>query len=305
MTNASSSSEACLLCVATEKGLEVVRTATSFPRPFTVCTFEESAVAESFYERITTTAREAGFSVISWKEFRADPVRFLESRSIGSILCIGWRYLIPPNVVRALSGNVTIAHDSLLPKLRGFAPLVNAMISGESETGVTFLRAGDSVDDGEILWQGRVAIEPKDTIHNLIQKVLPLYREGALRYFRGELCKGTPQDDRLATYSLWRDVDDYRIDWQCDAEVIERTVRALGHPYLGARTSLQGKTVVIHEAEVVADLPFVLRQPGKVWTLDRDGCPIVVCGRGLLRIVSATAEGQSILPLRSMRVRFG
>jgi methionyl-tRNA formyltransferase len=108
----------------------------------------------------------------------------------------------------------------------------------------------------------------------------------------------------LATYSIWRDEVDYWIDWREDAARIERTIRALGDPYLGARTRWNDCTVVLHRATVIDDVRFAIRQPGKVWALDEQGCPTVVCGAGMLKVLAATCDGQSILPLTSLRVRF-
>jgi len=297
---------AILLCVATQKGLEVLRAAIGCAagRRLIACTFKETGVAESFHGKIQDAAAEAGLTTVKWKQFREDPIAFLETYKIGSILCIGWRYLVPDTVVQALDGDVVIAHDSLLPKLRGFAPLVTALISGESEAGVTFLRAGPGIDNGEVLWQRGVRIEPDETIGTLIEKVIPLYREGASLYVQGKLRQRRTQDESKATYSIWRDSEDYRIDWRRDAELIERSVRALGRPYLGTQCVLQGRTVVVHKAEVVPDLDFAIRQPGKIAVLDPQGRPTVICGKGLLKILSATADGKSILPLKTLRARF-
>ena len=99
------------------------------------------------------------------------------SRKIRSIVCVGWRYLIPPPVIEHLDGEVLVLHDSLLPRLRGFAPLVTAMIVGDQEAGVTLLRVGQAVDDGPILWQRRVPILPSDTISELVRRVSPLCAE--------------------------------------------------------------------------------------------------------------------------------
>jgi methionyl-tRNA formyltransferase len=211
---------------------------------------------------------------------------------------------VPPEAVDHLNGEVVIAHDSLLPRLRGFAPLPTALIVGEPHTGVTLIRAGPGVDDGDVLWQKSIAIGPADTIADLIDRVIPLYREGAGRYLRGELVDARPQDKRLATYSIWRDELDYRIDWSESADRIERTVRALGPPYLGARSTLGGEEVVLHRAEVMPDLEFAIRQPGKVWSLDADGRPTVVCGKGCLKILAASAGGKGLFPLKSLRQRF-
>jgi len=295
-----------LLCLATRKGREVLDAAIAAApaERFLVCTFEEKNVAESFHDDIVQTAEKAGIAVVQWSAFKHDPVAFIESRDLGAVLCIGWRYLVADEAVEALDGQVIIAHDSLLPKLRGFAPLPTALIAGETETGVTFLRAGTDTDNGPILWQGRCTIEPSDTIATLIEKTLPLYREGAERFFRGELTTAVPQDESRATYSVWRGAEDYRVDWTQDAETIHRTVRALGPPYLGAQTKLGEQTVVVEAAAPVSDLKLAIRQPGKIWKLDENGRPTVICGRGLLKILAATVDGQSVLPLRSLRSRF-
>ena len=160
------------------------------------------------------------------------------------------------------------------------------------------------MDDGDILWQRRTEIAASDTIGNLIDKVVPLYREGTRRYLRGELTEGRPQDVRLATYSIWRDELDYRIDWLESADRIERTIRALGPPYLGAQSKLGVTPVVLHRAQVVGDLAFAIRQPGKIWSLDAQGRPLIVCGQGLLHLLDASVDGASIFPLTSLRQRF-
>jgi methionyl-tRNA formyltransferase len=225
-----------LLCVATEKGFEVLDAALSQAEQtrLHICTFKETKVARSFFGRINELATSRKLPLIRWGDFIRDPVNFLEREAIEGILCIGWRYLIPDEVVRWLDGNVVVAHDSLLPKLRGFAPLPTALITGEKTVGVTFIRAGRGVDDGDILWQQSIDISPRDSIADLIRRSIPLYRDGAERFLRGEFQEGTPQDETQATYSIWRDENDYRIDWSQDSHTIERTIRALGDPYLGA-----------------------------------------------------------------------
>ncbi len=306
-TGGSQEVKSVLLCVATQKGYEVLRAATAHRENVRihVCTFKESKVAVSYSETIRELAASHGLPLVRWADFRREPLGFLRQHGIGGILCIGWKYLIPPEVVSALAGNVIAAHDSLLPKLRGFAPLPTALIVGEDQTGVTFLRVGQGADDGDILWQRAFDILPSDTIAALIERTIPLYCEGAEMFLTGTLPPGHPQDESLATYSIWRDELDYWIDWNLDSETIERTVRALGKPYLGARCRREDAVVTIHESSVVPDVPFAIRQPGKAWSLDEQGCPTVVCGSGMLKVLSATCDGKSILPMRSLRVRFG
>ncbi len=294
------------LCVATQKGLAVLEAlvrAGAGP-DLVVCTLRERDVEVSYHEAIERRAAEAGARVVPWSAFSVDPPTFLADHGIGRILCIGWRYVVPEAVLAALPERVIVAHDSLLPKLRGFSPLITALLIGAEETGVTFFRAGRSVDDGDVLWQGAVKIAPDETHASLIDKVTPLYEEGAVAFYRGELREAWPQDEAAATYSIWRDLEDHRLDWGAAAEEIERAVRAMGAPYLGARTTLAGETVVLRAAEVVPDLTFAIRQPGKIWSLDA-GRPTVVCGRGMLRITALeAADGRDLLPLRRLKARF-
>jgi methionyl-tRNA formyltransferase len=299
-------SHGTLLCLATKKGYSVLRACEQrlADRPLFVCTFDEPGVEKSYGSQISDLSRTIGVPVVQWSEFKRDPVAFLSERSVDRMLCIGWRYLIPRSALALLGHKVVVAHDSLLPQLRGFAPLVTAMILGHNRTGVTFLTAGSGVDDGDILWQSSVAITDSDTIEILIDKLVPLYIEGSMRFLRGDFGPAQPQDHDAATYSIWRDEEDYWIDWSQPAERIERTVRALGPPYLGARTRIGDEVIILRAVQKQPDLEFVLRQPGKIWTLDADGHPSVICGQGMLRIDSAELLSGAPFVAQRLRQRF-
>ena len=113
------------------------------------------------------------------------------------------------------------------------------------------------------------------------------------------------QDETLATYSLWRDDQDYDIDWTRSAEEIRRFVDAVGTPYLGAATRLKQVRARVLDADVGEDVRIENRTPGKVFAVE-DGKPIVVCGTGLLKVVDLVDDDSrvSLLPLSSLRVRF-
>ncbi|BAM02591.1 methionyl-tRNA formyltransferase [Phycisphaera mikurensis] len=296
-----------LLCLATRKGLAVAESLRRADADrLAVCTFHETGVVHAFDADIHRAAGARGIPVIPLARWREDPLGVVAEHGIERILCVGWRYLVDAATADAVGGDVIVAHDSLLPKLRGFAPLPTALLTGETRTGVTFLRACDRVDAGGVYWQAAVGIGPRDTIADLIDKVVPLYVEGARALLAGEFGDPVPQDEDAATFSLWRDDADYRIDWSLDAAAIERAVRALGDPYPGARSTLGGRAVVIHRAAVLPEVRFALRQPGKLWSLGSGGEPEVVCGAGLLRIEHMTfGDGSPALPLTRLRQRFG
>ena len=203
-----------------------------------------------------------------------------------------------------------VFHDSLLPRYRGFAPLVNALIQGEKEIGVTALWGADDYDRGSIIEQAAVAASYPVTIQTAINAVIPLYERLAIdvvrRLVAGEDVRGHAQDEQAATYSMWRDEEDYRIDWTQSATRISRFIDAVGAPYRGALSHIGDQKVRILRSQVEpAQFVLELRHPGKVFSIT-DGFPTVVCGEGLLRLleVSDAATGESLLPWKRLRTRF-
>jgi methionyl-tRNA formyltransferase len=220
-------------------------------------------------------------------------------------IAIGWRWMIEDFP----SDKLIIFHDSLLPKYRGFAPLVNALINKEKVTGVTALFGVEQYDRGHILLQKSMPLFYPTTISSEIARISMVYTELAVELVTkirdGQIAlEGYPQDENQASYSLWRDDGDYRIDWEQNAEDIGHFVRCVGTPYLGASARLGDVLVRVFETKVVADVNIENRSPGKVIFIESEG-PVVVCGQGLLMLLDVRDElGESVLPLKSFRSRF-
>ncbi len=220
-------------------------------------------------------------------------------------LAISWRWLIPVTAFEKL----IIFHDSLLPKYRGFNPLVTALINGDREIGVTALYAAEEYDRGPIIAQYRTTVTYPIKIQEAIEQISVGYGKLAAEILeqikRGETPQASPQDDTQASYSLWRDELDYRIDWHWSASKIKRFVDAVGFPYKGAASQIGERLVRILEVSVEPDVVIANRTPGKVIFL-RQGKPTVVCGQGLVRIEQMIYDDtqSSALPLKRFRVRF-
>lgn len=216
---------------------------------------------------------------------------------------IGWKWMIRD------SGFIPIIfHDSLLPKYRGFNPLVSALINGDCEVGVTALFAAEQYDKGDIIAQEVVKISYPIKIQDAIKFVSVAYNRLAIKILdlicTKKILEGVKQKESSASYSLWRDDADYKVNWSRDAYYVKRHVDAVGRPYRGAHTKFDDQMLIIHDVEVVVDRDIVNRTPGKVIDIE-SGCPLVVCGAGIVRITNATLEnGDSALPFRKLRVRF-
>jgi methionyl-tRNA formyltransferase len=201
-----------------------------------------------------------------------------------------------------------VFHDSLLPRYRGFAPLISSLINAERLLGVTALLGAADYDTGPILGQEMVEVSYPLRIRDAIEAVRPCYAKLAIRVlheFVSERWAPRPQDESQASYSLWRDDRDYEIDWTSDAATIRRFIDATGYPYRGAATFISGRRLRVLAATERPDVRIENRTPGKIVFLDQ-GKPIVVCGCGLLAIDELVddATSASALPWMGFRTRF-
>ncbi len=221
-------------------------------------------------------------------------------------LAISWRWLIKHPIDK-----IIVLHDSLLPKYRGFAPLVNALINGEPQVGVSAIFGANDFDTGDIITQSKSSISYPIKINEAISIVNKNYLDCAETVLKtlldGKKLKADPQNESLASYSVWRDEFDYAIDWSNSSSEIRRFVDAVGYPYKGAYTKLDGRVVRILSAEEAPDVTVENRHYGKVLFVD-DGKPVVICGTGLLKIHDAVLEQDNqitpLLPLPKFRIRF-
>lgn len=225
-------------------------------------------------------------------------------KGVGSSIAIaaGWRWLINYDFAQ-----IIVFHDSLLPKYRGFNPLVTALLNRDSEVGVTAIVANKDFDRGDVVDRRSIKINYPVKIADAINEVGGLYfdllKSILVKIKSDGYLVGVPQDEVEASYSVWRDEEDYRINWQCSAETISHFVNCLSFPYKGASTICGGRLIRILGAGVEPDVLIENRDVGKVLFLI-DNKPVVICGVGLLRIDVAVDDlGQSVLPFKSFRTR--
>ena len=144
-------------------------------------------------------------------------------------------------------------HASLLPLLRGAAPIQAAIQQGFTETGVTIMRVVKALDAGPIILQARSKIYEDETYGELQERLSEL---GALSLIEtlallsiGK-AKETPQDDALATYAGKVTRESARIDWTDSALEISRLIRACD-PKPGAFTKTPKGDVKLFGPKVI------------------------------------------------------
>lgn len=299
--NSAPSGRGVTLFAMTQRGHAVLRHLCVRYRPLLdlVIVGADSALQDDFERPIIELCEKHG---VAWRR-RSD----FSGGVSGYAIAVGWRWLIDHAPDR-----LVVLHDSLLPRYRGFAPLVNSLINGEPEIGVTAVLGAADYDAGDIVAAARLPVRYPIKISEAIALNERNYLDVADQVFghlvAGRALPARPQAHEQASYSVWRDELDYRIDWTRTAAQIRRHVDAVGPPYKGASTTIDGWTVRVLDAVELPDVRIENRDVGKVLMLDQ-GLPIAICGSGLLKVVEAVVDRdgvlENLLPLPRFRVRFG
>ena len=141
-------------------------------------------------------------------------------------------------------------HASLLPRWRGAAPIQAAIMAGDAETGITIMRMDEGLDTGAMLLRGAVPIGPTTTTPQLHDTLAALGARLILQALASPPPE-VPQPEAGATYAAKLSRQDGKIDWQRNAAVLDRQIRAL-NPWPGTYADLAGETIKILAAHPIA-----------------------------------------------------
>ena len=162
-----------------------------------------------------------------------------------TVVVVAYGLLIPESVLEErLWLNV---HPSLLPRCRGAAPVERAIMTGDTETGVTIHRTVKELDAGPVAAQRAFPIGEHDDAGAVYEKAVRL----AIELLDDVLPNPefTPQADDGATYADKISAADRELDWEAPPDEQLNLVRALS-PHIGARVELHGRPVTIWKARV-------------------------------------------------------
>jgi methionyl-tRNA formyltransferase len=281
-----------VLC-ATRRGRLFLARLLELARPsgsqIVVFSFREEAWEPPFLEDIRSLAKSGGAEFHEAKSVGAPQYEHLWGASPPDLLfAVSWRYLIPPEVYRRAGLGAFVFHDSLLPKYRGFAPTVWAIINGEGHSGATLFHMSDAFDAGDVVAQERVQIGPDDTIAQVMDRVTEAYLALLDHNFEALLSGAAPrvaQDHAAATYTCRRLPEDSRIDWSQPAGRVYNLIRATTRPYPGAFSTLDGRKLTVWSArrslgQLDAARRYVGGVPGRVADIRKGEGVLVLAGDG-------------------------
>ena len=220
-------------------------------------------------------------------------VRSLESLKPDLLLVVAYGLLIPKKVLDIAERGSVNVHASILPRWRGAAPMEYSIYSGENESGISYMRMIEGLDEGPILEVHKCKIEKEDDLGTLESKFVELSKKSLLNFLikfeKGEL-KETPQENAKATFAPKINSDFQKIDWNCASNEIDQKIRSL-NPKYGAFTFLGNKRVKIYKSSPTENTSKL--GPGKIG-ISEDGKLLVGCSKETaIKIDTVQMEGKS------------
>jgi methionyl-tRNA formyltransferase len=203
--------------------------------------------------------------------------------------------LLPADLIEVFPMGCINVHTSLLPELRGAAPINWAIVQGKKRTGVSTMLMDEGLDTGDVLLQQATGIDPQETAGSLAERLAQMGAELLVRTL-DELAQGKlnprPQDEASATYARRLAKSDGLVDWQRPAAEVDLLVRGLD-PWPTAHTVWEGKTFRLFAPTAVIDIAPPA-QPGAVIAPPpgREDLLWLACGRGALGVGQVQAAGR-------------
>lgn len=219
---------------------------------------------------------------------------------------VAYGHILRPEVLDLPARGSVNVHASLLPELRGAAPVSWAVIRGLPVTGVTIMRMTPGMDEGPILLQAETRIDPGENASELYHRLAELGAGAlveALAMMAAGIGEEREQDHAAATYAPKLTREGARIEWTLEAPRVSDFIRGMDE-VPGGWSTLDGVPVKLFRSEPVepgvadadeeppgAGDDWRGTPPGTVVVADRDGI-LVACGQGAVRIREIQPPGK-------------
>jgi methionyl-tRNA formyltransferase len=245
---------------------------------------------------IKQEALEEGIPVLQPEKARGDEflaqIRALDP-DISVVVAYG-QILKPEVLAVPRLGSVNI-HASLLPELRGAAPIQWAIVRGHSASGVTIMRMEAGLDSGPMLMRVEEPIAPEESAGELGARLAEIGAEALVEVLAlmetGDIGQ-EPQDHSRATYAPKVDRETARVDWSKPADEVALWIRGMDD-VPGAWSPLGARgPVKLYRPRVVNETGGF---PGEVIEASGDGV-LIACGMGAVRVREVQPPGKRRMP---------
>ena len=231
--------------------------------------------------------------LFQFEKISRDGVETLKSLAPDIMVTAAYGQILSQEVIEIAPHGIINIHGSLLPKLRGAAPIQYAVLQGLEKTGITILNTVRKVDAGEIILQKELEVKPFETNGELFERMSQLGAEAvveALHLIETGKVTYTPQVEEDATFCSKITAEQERIDWSKPSNEIINLVRAL-NPSPAAWTEADGKRLKI----------YALRPCEKQF--DGVAGEVVECGKKTLCVMCGDGKAVNVVELQAENAR--
>jgi methionyl-tRNA formyltransferase len=207
---------------------------------------------------------------------------------------VAYGHLLPAEIIALPALGTLNIHASLLPALRGAAPIQAAIRAGLAETGVSIMRMVPALDAGPVILRAGTPIYDDETAGELALRLSEMGAAAlieALALLELGAAREEPQDDSAASYAPKITREMTRVNWRAPAAEVAQLIRAYD-PRPGAFATLDGLEVKLFGARPAPDADGA---PGEVLVVDEDGM-VVACASGAMRVGSVQPAGKRRMP---------
>ena len=245
--------------------------------------------------KVKPVAERLGIPVLQVPKVRAPEAQDALRRLAPELqVVVAFGQILPRAVIDVAPRGTVNVHASLLPRLRGAAPIQWAIANGDIETGVTTMQIDEGLDTGPLLLARALSIGPTERAGELELRLAAL-GGGLLVETIAGLEQGTvvprAQDPALASHAPLLHKEDGRVDWTAAARAIGCRVRGF-HPWPGAHTHHDGRLLKLLRARESGP---AAAEPGRVLDVSAAGVS-VACGEGSLLLEEVQPESRKAMP---------
>jgi methionyl-tRNA formyltransferase len=214
------------------------------------------------------------------------------------IVVVAFGQILKKKLLDIPQWGVVNVHASLLPNLRGAAPVQWAVLNDESKTGLSLMLMDEGMDTGPIIFQQEVPVLRDETAGHLQDRLAVMAGDlmaRSLERMAGRAVETTPQDHTKATYAPKITKDLSLVNWKEEAAKVSARIRGLD-PKPGAFTFWEGNELKVF-ASTVIDTNREVGSPGQVIGL-REECLVIRTGRGTVGVRELQYPGKNRLPAK-------
>ena len=236
-------------------------------------------------------ALDHNIEVFQPEKIRTDYQRIIDANPDLIVTC-AYGQIIPKELLEYPKYKCINIHASLLPKLRGGAPIHWSIINGDSKTGITIMYMNEKMDEGDILYQKEVEILDSDNVESLHDKLSELGSNMILEFIpmleNGEF---TPikQNNEEATYGYNVTREDEHLDFNKTSRDVFNQIRGL-NPWPVAYTTLDGKVFKVYSSRISDKNPS--GENGEITNIYSDGIGVKTSD-GEIIITEIKEEGKN------------